>query len=509
MYNVKDICMNKPVVELRHIYKSYHENEVLKDVSISFYPSSIHSIVGENGAGKSTLTKILCGVISKSKGNIIFEDKEIEFKSVKDAHNLGIRMVYQELFLMPDLTIAQNIYIGREFKRGPFIDDKLMNQKCQELFDEYHISLRPDTLVKELNVAEMQMVEILKNVSQHVKVLVLDEPTTALSIKEVNDLFKMLYKLKDKGVSIIYISHKMDEILKISDQISILRDGSLIDTMNKEDTSREEIITKMIGRDVTWNKKRYSEVDENNPIILNVKNIESDKLHDVSFYLRKGEILGFAGLMGSGRTRVARAIFGADNVKILDIEKDNKPIIIRSPIDAVKNGICYLSEDRKRYGLMSEHSIYDNKTIASLSDYTHLFLIDDKKLEDEASKYKDELSINYRSLDDKIDHLSGGNQQKCIVARWLLKDSDIFIFDEPTKGIDIGAKSEIYLKIKELAKKGKSIIVISSELEEIEQLCDRVIVMRDGRVSKTFDISEVTQQKIMEYALRGKEDENK
>lgn len=501
--------MDKPIVELRHIFKRYHENEVLKDVSISFDVSSIHSIVGENGAGKSTLTKILCGVIPKSKGSIVFQNKTVNFKSVKDAHKLGIRMVYQELYLMPDLTIAQNIYIGREFKKGIFIDDNMMNQKCQELFDEYQISLQPDTLVKELSVAQMQMVEILKNISQNVKVLVLDEPTTALSIKEVNDLFKMLYKLKDKGVSIIYISHKMDEILEISDKISILRDGNLIDTVNRVDTSREEIIKKMIGRDVTWEKKEHSEVDKSSPIALNVKKLETDKLHNISFYLRKGEILGFAGLMGSGRTRVARAIFGADPVKLLEIEKDNKPISIHSPMDAVRNGICYLSEDRKRYGLMSEHSIYDNKTIASLSDHTHLLLIDDKELENEASKYKDELSIVYHSLDDKIDRLSGGNQQKCIIARWLLKDSDIFIFDEPTKGIDIGAKSEIYIKIKELAKKGKSIIVISSELEEIEQLCDRVIVMRDGKISKTLDISEVTQQKVMEYAVRGKEHENK
>ncbi len=501
--------MEQVVVELKHIFKRYHENEVLKDVSISFNASSIHSIVGENGAGKSTLTKILCGVIPKTKGSIIFENKRVEFKSVRDAHNLGIRMVYQELFLMPDLTIAQNIYINREFKKGIFIDDKMMNQKCQELFDEYQISLQPDTLVKELNVAQMQMVEILKNISQNVKLLVLDEPTTALSIKEINDLFKMLYKLKDKGVCIIYISHKMDEILEISNKISILRDGNLIDTVNKSETSREEIIKKMIGRDVTWNKKEHSEVDESSPIALNVKRIDSDHIHNVSFILRKGEILGFAGLMGSGRTKVARAIFGADPVKVLDIEKDNKPITIRSPMDAVRNGICYLSEDRKRYGLMSEHSIYDNKTIASLSDHTHLLLIDDNKLKEEASKYKDELSISYHSLDDKIDRLSGGNQQKCIIARWLLKDSNIFIFDEPTKGIDIGAKSEIYLKIKELAKKGKSIMVISSELEEIEQLCDRVIVMRDGKVSKTLDISEVSQQVIMEYAVRGKEDENK
>ena len=494
--------MNNKVIELEHIYKSFGKNEVLSDVSLSFEASTIHALVGENGAGKSTLTKILCGVIPKSKGKIIFNGQTVDFKNVASAHALGIRMVYQELFLMKDLTIAQNIFIGREIKRGFFIDDSAMNEKCQELFNEYNIDLQPDALVKELSVAQMQMVEILKNISQEVSVLVLDEPTTALSSKEVEDLFEMLKRLKDKGVCIIYISHKMDEVLKISDKISVLSDGVLVDTVNKEETTREDIIRMMIGRDVTWQVKQKNEVSDNAPIVLNIKNIQSEKLKDIAFDLKEGEILGFAGLMGSGRTEVARVIFGADKVKTLDMEIDGQSIVINSPEEAIKHGICYLSEDRKQYGLMLEHSIYANESISSLDSNTKFFLINDTLLEEEVEKNKKELKIKYHSPEDKIDHLSGGNQQKCIIARWLLKDAKIFIFDEPTKGIDIGAKNEIYKKIKELAKKGKSIIVISSELEEITQLCDRVAVMCEGRITKIFDISEVNQERIMEYAVR-------
>ena len=494
--------MSKPIVELKHIHKSFRNVEVLSDVSLSFDAGTVHALVGENGAGKSTLTKILCGVFPKNKGTIIFKGERIQLRNVAEAHALGIRMVYQELYLMKDLTVAQNIYVGREIRRGIFIDDKAMNEKCQALFNEYGIDLAPDALVKELSVAQMQMVEILKNVSQEVSVLVLDEPTTALSSKEVEDLFRMLKKLKDKGVCIIYISHKMDEILTISDKISVLRDGILVGTVNKEETSREEIIKMMIGRDVTWQVKEKSEVEENAPVVLNIKNIQSNKLKDISFDLRKGEILGFSGLMGSGRTEVARAIFGADKVTTLEIEKDGQPITIRSPEEAIKNGICYLSEDRKQYGLMLEHSIYANESISSLDLKKLFILIDDEKIRQRVNEYQEELKIKYRSIEDRIDSLSGGNQQKVIIARWLLKDAEIFIFDEPTKGIDIGAKSEIYLKIKELAKKGKSIIVISSELEEITQLCDRVVVMCEGKITKILDISEVNQERIMEYAVR-------
>ena len=503
-YKRTNIFMANITIELKHIYKSFRTNEVLSDVSLSFEAGTVHALVGENGAGKSTLTKILCGVFSKSDGTILYNGQEVNFKGVADAHALGIRMVYQELYLMNDLTIAQNIFIGREIKKGFLIDDAAMNEECQKLFDEYNIDLVPNTLVKDLSVAEMQLVEILKNVSQEPKVLVLDEPTTALSSKEVEDLFAMLDKLKQKGTCIIYISHKMDEVLRVSDKISVLRDGLLVGTVNKNETTREKIIKMMIGRDVTWQVKEKSEVDEDAPIVLNVKQIQSKKLKDISFYLRKGEILGFSGLMGSGRTEVARAIFGADKTQTLEIEINDKPVIIRSPQDAIKNGICYLSEDRKQFGLLTDRSIYENETISSLDLKTNFFLIDDTELQKKAEKYQEELQIKYCSIENSVEALSGGNQQKCIIARWLLKDAEIFIFDEPTKGIDIGAKTEIYNKIKELARKGKSIIVISSELEEITQLCDRVIVMCEGRITKTFDISEVSQERIMEYAVRRK-----
>ncbi|MBQ7243638.1 MAG: sugar ABC transporter ATP-binding protein [Bacilli bacterium] len=498
--------MLSPVIELRHIHKSFPPVKVLQDVSLSFEAGQVHALVGENGAGKSTLTKILCGVLSKDEGQILYNGREVELHNVAEAHRLGIRMVYQELYLMKDLTVAQNIFIGREIKKGPFIDDKAMNKKCQELFDEYGVPLSPTALVKELTVAKMQMVEILKNISREISVLVLDEPTTALSSKEVSDLFKMIDKVKQKGVAVIYISHKMDEILTLSDQVSVLRDGVLIGTLSRLEASRDRIVSMMVGRQIESYVKKKSDLPIDAPVLLNVRAMESSFLHDISFSLRKGEILGLAGLMGSGRTEVARALFGADRVDKLDVEVHGKPVQIHSPTDAIAQGICYLSEDRKQYGLMLEHSIYANTTISSLKENTRFFLVDDAKATEEARKYKDSLSIKYSSINDPIQHLSGGNQQKCILARWLLKDAEVFLFDEPTKGIDIGAKEEIYDKIRELAKEGKAILLISSELEEILALADKVAIMAEGRMVKILDIAEANQETIMDYALRRKEE---
>ena len=494
--------MSKEVVRLEHIKKSFHQNVVLNDVSLNLSEGEVHALVGENGAGKSTLTKILCGVYQKDEGEIFLNDEKVEFKTVADAQKLGIRMVYQELYLMNDLTVAQNIFIGREIKKGPFIDDAAMIRKTQELFDEYGIDISPSSPVKELSVAKMQMVEFLKNISQNVSVLVLDEPTTALSFKEVNDLFKMIEKVKEKGVAIVYSSHKMDEVLALSDKISVLRDGVMIGTLDKKEATRDLIIKMMVGREIDSLSQEKEQALEDAPIALKVNAVETNFLHDIAFSLRKGEIFGLAGLMGSGRTELAKALFGADKTKVLDIEIKGKKTIIKKPTDAIAHGLCYLSEDRKQFGLMLEHSIYANETISSLNDNTKFFLIDDKKAIGKANKYQEELSIKYSSINDPIRNLSGGNQQKCILARWLMKDADIFIFDEPTKGIDILAKQEIYLKIKELAKKGKSIILISSELEEILSLADRVGVMSEGSLVKIFDIGEASQEKIMEYALR-------
>lgn len=495
--------MSLEVIRLEHIRKSFHQNVVLNDVSLSFDAGEVHALVGENGAGKSTLTKILCGVYPKDGGEIYFRGEKMAFKGVADAQRLGIRMVYQELYLMKDLTVAQNIFIGRELQKGPFIDDKAMNHKTQELFDEYGIPISPSSLVKELSVAQMQMVEIIKNISQNVSVLVLDEPTTALSFKEVNDLFAMIEKIKAKGVCIVYISHKMEEILSLADRISVLRDGTLIGTLDKSEATRESIIKMMVGREIASLEKGEG-VDEDSPIALKVNALETSFLHDISFSLRKGEILGLAGLMGSGRTELARALFGADKAKHMDIEVGGNKVHIKSPHDAIAHGLCYLSEDRKRFGIMADHSIYANEAISSLNDNTKFFLVDDKTLFGKTKGYQEELGIKYPSIFDPIENLSGGNQQKCILARWLLKDADIFIFDEPTKGIDILAKQEIYLKIKELARKGKAILLISSELEEILLLSDCVGVMAEGSLVAILGGEEATQETIMEYALRRK-----
>ena len=497
--------MNEEIIRLEHIHKSFHQNVVLNDVSLRLCAGEVHALVGENGAGKSTLTKILCGVYPKDEGEIYLHDEKVELKDVKDAQSKGIRMVYQELYLMNDLTVAQNIFIGREIKKCFFIDDMAMIRKTQELFDEYGINISPSSPVKELSVAQMQMVEIIKNISQNVAVLVLDEPTTALSFKEVQDLFHMIARLKEKGVAIVYISHKMDEILTLSDKISVLRDGVMVGTLSKEEATRERLIQMMVGRHVDSLGIEEEEIPIDAPIALKVNALETSFLHDISFSLRKGEIFALAGLMGSGRTELAKALFGADKPCAFDVEINGKKALIKSPSDAIALGLCYLSEDRKQYGLMLEHSIYANETISSLNDNTKFFLVDDKRIYRKAEAYQNELSIKYSSILDPIQNLSGGNQQKCILARWLLKDADVFIFDEPTKGIDILAKQEIYLKIKELAKKGKSIILISSELEEILGLADHVGVMCEGRLVAVLPKKEASQEKIMEYALRRKQ----
>lgn len=494
--------MGEEVIRLEHISKAFHMTPVLKDVSLSLRAGEVHALVGENGAGKSTLTKILCGVYAKDQGAIYFSGRKEEFKSVADAQKLGIRMVYQELYLMNDLTVAQNIFIGREIKKGPFIDDGAMIRKTQELFDEYGIDISPAAPLKECSVAKMQMVEIIKNISRNVSVLVFDEPTTALSFKEVSDLFKMIEQIKKKGVAIVYISHKMEEILALADSISVLRDGELIGTIGKEEASRERIIKMMVGREIEVDAAPSEKPIEDLPVALKVNAIETNFLHDVSFSVHQGEIFGLAGLMGSGRTEVAKAIFGADKSKVLDLEVKGKKAIIKSPLDAIKEGICYLSEDRKQFGLMLDQSIYFNETISSIDSHAKFLFIDDKKGFSVAERYKEELSIKYSSLLDPIKNLSGGNQQKAIIARWLLKDTDIFIFDEPTKGIDILAKQEIYQRIRSLASSGKSIIVISSELEELFSLADRIGVMSEGSLVKIVSRKGATQEAIMEYALK-------
>lgn len=493
--------MDGVILEMKGIQKFFSGVHALKAVDFELRAGEVHALMGENGAGKSTLIKVLCGIHKPDAGSIRYFGKDVCFSSIAESQAAGISVIHQELNMMNHLTVAQNIYIGREPKKGIMIDDAKMERDAKKLFEKIGVNIDPSVKLGTLTVGKQQMVEIAKAVSHECKLLVLDEPTAALTQPEVEELFAIMSDLRKKGIGMIYISHRMDEINRISDRVSVMRDGEYIGTLITKDTTKDEIVKMMVGRVIYGDKKEKSTVPDNAEVVLEVKNLcLGNEVKNVSFKLHRGEILGFAGLMGAGRTEVARAIYGADKKDYGDIYVNGKKVRIKTPEQAVKNGICYLSEDRKRYGLMLIKSVSENSALASIDNYVKYGWINDKKIEKDAERVNALLKTKTPSMDQQLKNLSGGNQQKVIVARWLLKNSDIFIFDEPTRGIDIGAKSEMYELMEDLAKQGKSIIMISSELAEIQRLSDRVIVMCEGRVTADMDVSAATQEEIMKYA---------
>lgn len=499
--------MEKVILSMRGIDKRFSGVHALKSVDLELRAGEVHALMGENGAGKSTLMKVLCGIHKRNAGEVILFGKPVDFSNIKESQDAGISIIHQELNMMNHLTVAQNIYIGREpIKNGVYIDDRKMEEDAKKLFEKIGIDIDPSVKVGSLTVGKQQMVEIAKAISHDSKILILDEPTAALTQTEVEELFNIMNDLKAKGIGMIYISHRMDEINRISDRITVMRDGEYVGTLVTKDTTKDEIVKMMVGRVIYGDKKEKSNVPDDAPVVLEVKNLNRGKeIKDVSFKLRKGEILGFSGLMGSGRTEVARAIYGADPVSSGEVFVNGKKVNIKMPSEAVNQGICYLSEDRKRYGLLLDKSIAENSVLSSLEDYISMGWINDKKIEDAATTANDKLKTKTPSIRQLLKNLSGGNQQKVIIARWLLRDSDIFIFDEPTRGIDIGAKSEMYSLMEELVSKGKSVIMISSELSEIQRLSDRVVVMCEGRITGVLDIADATQEKIMAYATMREE----
>ena len=495
------------LLEMKGIDKRFLGVHALKGVNLNLKRGEVVALVGENGAGKSTLMKVLTGIHQPDGGTITYEGRPYSVRNIREAQELGIGMIHQELNMMNHLTVAQNIYIGREGMSGHlWINDGAMIKKARELFKYIGINIDPTVKLGSLTVGKQQMVEIAKAVSHNTKLLILDEPTAALTQTEIEDLFKIMADLKAKGIGMIYISHRMDEIKRISDRVTVMRDGEYVDTVDTDKVTKDEIIQMMIGRVVYEDPKEKSNVAEDAEVVLEVKHLRSgDTIKDVSFQLRKGEILGFSGLMGAGRTEVARAIFGADPFDSGEIYIKGKRVNIKTPADAVKYGIGYLSEDRKRYGLMLIKSVAENTALASLNRYIRFGFINDRKMKDEAREYNNKLRTKTPSMDQLLKNLSGGNQQKVIIARWLIKNSDILIFDEPTRGIDVGAKSEIYTLINELAAQGKSIIVISSELVEVLRLSDRVLVMCEGNKTGELDIYEANQEKIMQLSTKREE----
>ena len=489
------------LLEMNDVSKRFLGVHALKGVHFDLRCGEVHALVGENGAGKSTLMKVLTGIHQPDGGEIFFEGKPYAVKNIGEAQNLGISMIHQELNMMNDLTVAQNVFIGRELKKGPWLDDAGMVRETQKIFDRIGIKIDPKTKLGRLTVGKQQMVEIAKAVSRECKLLILDEPTAALTQTEIEDLFRIMGDLKAKGIGMVYISHRMDEISRISDRITVMRDGEYVGTVDTVSVTKDDIINMMIGRVVYEDPKTHSEVPEDAETVLEVKNLSSGNLFkDVSFKLRKGEILGFSGLMGAGRTEVARAIFGAAPHDGGEIFVNGKRVNIKSPEDAVKLGIGYLSEDRKRYGLLLDKSVAENTALASIDKYTKGGIINDRQIKAEAREENAKLRTKTPSMEQLLKNLSGGNQQKVIIARWLIKNSDILIFDEPTRGIDVGAKSEIYTLMNQLAKQGKSIIMISSELVEILRMSDRILVMCEGKKTGELDISEANQENIMQLA---------
>nr|WP_314757234.1 sugar ABC transporter ATP-binding protein [uncultured Lachnoanaerobaculum sp.] len=489
------------LLTMKNIKKSFSGVAALKNAELELNKGEVVALMGENGAGKSTLMKILTGIYSKDEGTVTFEGKEVEYKSVSESEEAGIAIVHQELNMMNDLTVAQNLFIGKERKKGIFIDDAKMAGDAKELFKKLNVDINPNVKIGNLTVGKQQMVEIAKAISTNAKVIVFDEPTAALTDSEIEELFKVINDLRAKGTGIIYISHRMDEINVISDKVIVMRDGEYVGTLVTKECTKDDIIKMMVGRTVFMEPKTKSDVAADAEVVLRCENLNRGKhVRDVSFDLRKGEILGFSGLMGAGRTEVARLIFGADPMDSGKIYIHGKEVSIKSTKDAVNAGIGYLSEDRKRYGLLVDKSVEENTCLSSLEKFTKGLFIDGSKSKTVSEKYVQELRTKTPSVTQIIKKLSGGNQQKVVIAKWLVKDSEILIFDEPTRGIDVGAKSEIYDLMERLVKEGKSIIMISSELPEVLRMSDRVVVMCEGRITGCLDISEASQEGIMTCA---------
>ncbi len=489
------------LLRMEGIDKSFPGVHALDACHFDLIAGEVHALVGENGAGKSTLMKVLTGAYIKDAGEIYIDDQPVDIHSARDAQELGISIIHQELNLMRDLTVAENIFIGREPLKGWLLDKKKQIRITRDLLHSLSIDIDPTTQIKSLSVAKQQMVEIAKALSyQNTRILIMDEPSAALTEAEIAELFRFIRDVKKKGVGVIYISHRMGELKQISDRITVLRDGQYVNTVNTAETTLDEIISMMVGRVIYDEPKAHSNVPDDAPVVLDIRNLSSSDVLDVSFTLRKGEILGVAGLMGAGRTEMARLICGADQRYGGEILVNGEPCGISTPSDAVNAGIGYLSEDRKEFGLCLHLTVADNIALPTLQEFSNALMVDEKRIGQVADEYRGKINIKTPSIRTCVRSLSGGNQQKVIVSKWLVRDCDILIFDEPTRGIDVGAKSEIYKLMAELAGEGKAILMISSEMPELLRMSDRIMVMCEGEKTGELDIAEATQEKIMTLA---------
>ncbi|WP_433940423.1 sugar ABC transporter ATP-binding protein [Paenibacillus lautus] len=495
--------MSEWLIQMEGIMKEFPGVLALNNCRFDLRAGEVHALMGENGAGKSTLMKILTGVYQKDAGTIEFKGRPVELSNPKVAQDVGISMIHQELNLAPDLTVAQNIFIGREPRRKLrlFLDDRALHRQVKELFERMGLDMDPSIKVSELTVAKQQMVEIAKALSYNADVLVMDEPTAALSETEIEDLFRIIRQLRESGVGIVYISHRMDEIKRITDRITVMRDGQYIDTVTTAEVTTQDIISKMVGRQIYETSKPERTAGERETVLEVIGLNQGRTLKDINLTLKKGEILGIAGLVGAGRTELARAIFGADRIHAGEIRVHGRKVTIKGPHDAVRQGIGYLSEDRKRYGCVVDLDVKSNVAIASYGSFLRPGgWMNTARIREQAEDMVSRLKVKTPHVDQEVKFLSGGNQQKVVIGKWLTRDCDILIFDEPTRGIDVGAKSEIYRLLNDLAAQGKSIIMISSELPEILRMSHRILVMCEGRITGELDHEEATQESIMHLA---------
>jgi ribose transport system ATP-binding protein len=482
---------------------------VLDAVDLDVMAGEVHAVVGENGAGKSTLMKILVGAYQPDAGSILLDGEEVHFSHPRQAQERGVSIIYQEFNLLPERTVAQNIFLGREPARGPFVDNRAMEEATARLLAQLGVegAISPGSPVRELSVAQQQTVEIAKALSFEARILVMDEPTAALSPHEVDALFERVRLLQQRGLAVLYISHRLKEIFELSRRITVLKDGRRVDTVASDSVRPGELVRMMVGRELDHYFPPRASAGEIGPVRLQVRDGAVGKLHDIDFEVRSGEIVGLAGLAGAGRTEVARAIFGVEPFTAGVVELNGKPVRIRSPRQAIRAGIGFLTEDRKLEGLILPQSVRDNALLA-LRSLGQARMNERPVLEKEAPSVLDlarRVELRAASLEQEVRYLSGGNQQKVVLAKWLATRAQILIFDEPTRGIDVGAKYEIYTIINQLAEEGKGVIMISSEMPELLGVCDRIYVMNEGRFVAEMPAAEASQEKIMRAIMRGRE----
>ncbi|CAK7033458.1 MAG: Ribose import ATP-binding protein RbsA [Peptostreptococcus russellii] len=490
-------------IKMENIWKSFGTNSVLEGVDVDIKPGTVHALMGENGAGKSTLMNILTGLHKKDKGKIFVDGKEINYTNINESEDDGIYFIHQEINDYPEMTVLQNIFVANEIttKLG-FLDNQKMKEKAESVFKTLGIDISLDSKIKDLSVGQRQLIEIAKVLMKDAKFIVMDEPSASLMTEEIERLFKIIKDLKAKGVTVVYISHRMEEIFEICDYITVMRDGKSVDTKAVSESNYDEVVRKMVGREITdYYPEKTNEIKDT---IFEAKNLESNGVFkNINFHVKEGEILGFSGLMGSGRTEIMRAVFGLDPLDSGEIILKGEKLNIKGPKDSISKGIGFITEDRKDEGLILDESINDNIILPVISQFAKNHIINDSEVHDLVDMLVNRLKIKSESRNDPASSLSGGNQQKVVLAKWITISPQVLILDEPTRGVDVGAKREIYTLINELAEKGVAIIVVSSDLPELLGISDRIMVVHEGKITGELSREEATQEKIMTYATGG------